>query len=101
MKYKNPYYKRLKNTYLLEVSCGHCKTPMVVYEKAGKGNLIKMQIHRIKEAQVDLESHKGHLCCLNCGEELAKEGTYRNRLTYWVVRGKINTRQASSIPRQK
>lgn len=71
MKYKNPYYKRLKNTYLLEVSCGHCKTPMVIYEKAGKG----------------------HLCCLNCGEELAKEGTYRNRLTYSVVRGKINTRK--------
>lgn len=93
MKYKNPYYKKLKNTFLLEVSCGHCKTPILIYEKTGRGNLIKMQIRRIKEAEVDLDNYKGHLYCINCGEELAKVGTYRDRRAYWSVRGKINTKK--------
>ena len=93
MKYPNPMHRKLKNTHLLEVSCGHCKTPVLIYEKAGKGNLIKLQVVRIKEAEVDLAGHKGHLRCTCCGEELAKEGTYLGRPTYWVIRGKINTRE--------
>lgn len=93
MKYPNPHYRRLKNTHLLEVSCGHCKTPVLIYEKAGKGNLIKMQLPRIKEAEIDLGNHEGHLCCVQCEAELANVGTYRGRKTYWVIRGKINTRK--------
>lgn len=96
MKYKNPYYRKVKNAYPLEVSCGHCKTPIVIYAKAGKGNLIKMQLPRIADSEVNLENHAGHLVCFNCGEELARKGTYNGNLTYWVIRGKINTKNLNN-----
>ena len=83
----------MKKTHNLEVSCGNCKTPVVLYEKAGKGNLIKMQLLRIIESEVNLEKHKGHLICPNCNTVLAKRGTYNNNRAYWTVRGRINTRR--------
>lgn len=93
MRYKNPLYKKKRNTYPLEVSCGHCKNPVAIYAKSGKGNLIKMQILRIIESEVDFESNKGHLLCPNCQNELAKKGTYDDNITYWIVRGKANTKR--------
>ena len=93
MKYKNPYHKKGKNTFTLEVSCGHCKSPILRYEKAGKGNLIKLQEHRIIESVVDLEKQEGHLYCPNCKEQLANKGSYSGRLTYFVIRGKINSKR--------
>lgn len=93
MKYKNPGYRKRKNTFTLEVSCGNCKTPVVQYAKAGKGNLIKMQLPRIISSEVNLEKHEGHLLCPNCNEELARKGTYDENVTYWVIRGKINSKR--------
>lgn len=51
MWHKNPIHRKRRNTYPLEVSCGQCKTPVVIYEKGGKGNLIKMQLPRIIESK--------------------------------------------------
>ena len=93
MRYKNPKYKKKRNTYPLEVSCGHCKTSVVIYAKGGKGNLIKMQIPRIIESEIDLENNGGHLLCHKCQSELAKKGTYDDNITYWIVRGKANTKR--------
>lgn len=93
MKYKNPSHKKAKNTFTLEVICGHCKTPILLYEKAGKGNLIKLQEHRIISSVFDLKAHEDHLYCPNCKEQLANKGTYNGRLTYFVIRGKINSRK--------
>ena len=93
MKYKNLRHKKSKNTFPLEVSCGHCKDPIVIYEKGGKGNLIKLQAHRIIESEFDLETHQGHLYCLNCHEILANRGMYREKLTYFIVRGQINIKK--------
>lgn len=93
MKYKNVIYKKKKNTKPLEVLCGHCKTPILIYEKAGNGNLIKLQVHRIIESEFDLKTHKGHLRCFNCNEELANRGTYKGRLAYFVIRGQINSKR--------
>ena len=93
MKYKNPSYKRIKNTHPLEVVCGHCKTPLLIYEKGGNGNLIKLQEHRIIESEFDLETHENHLYCLNCGEQLANRGIYNDRLTYFIIRGKVNSKR--------
>lgn len=67
--------------------------PVVLYEKAGKGNLIKMQLPRIMESEVDLEKEEGHLACPNCNNELARKGIYRNKRTYWIIRGKVNTKR--------
>ena len=93
MKYKNPSHKKGKNTFTLEVTCGHCKTPILRYEKGGKGNLIKLQEHRIMESVFDLKSQEDHLYCPNCKEQLANKGTYNGRLTYFVVRGRINSKR--------
>lgn len=96
MKYKNLGHKRKKNTKALEVSCGHCKTPILIYEKAGNGNLIKIQEARIIESEFDLKNHKGHLICINCKEELACRGTYNGALAYFVIRGQVNNKRLDS-----
>lgn len=93
MKYSNKYFKKLKNAVPLEVSCGHCKTPILMYDKLGKGNLIKMQIHRIIESEIDLENHDEHIYCTNCGEKLARKGIYKGRLTFYIVRGHVNSKR--------
>lgn len=93
MQYKVSPYKRSKNTVPLEVVCGACKAPILIYEKGGKGNLLKLQSHRIMESEFDLQNHKGHLFCPNCNEKLANRGLYNDRLTYFVIRGKINSKR--------
>ena len=98
MKYKNPLFRRSKNTFPLEVLCGHCKTPVLIYEKGGKGNLIKLQEHRIIESEIDLNKHQGHLHCPNCREDLANRGVYNGRLTFFIIRGKVNSRRLDNYP---
>ncbi|MGO1469557.1 MAG: hypothetical protein ACTHW2_06020 [Tissierella sp.] len=93
MLYKNPLYRKKRNTYPLQVSCGHCKTSIAIYAKGGKGNLIKMQLPRIIESQIDLKRNKGHLRCTNCRRELARKGAYNENITYWIIRGKVNTKR--------
>lgn len=93
IKYKNPLHRRKKGTHLLEISCGSCKTPVAVYEKVGKGNLIKMQIARIVESEMDLTKQLGYLVCPNCKMELARKGTYNGYTAYWTIRGRINTKR--------
>lgn len=93
MKYKNFSYKKSKNTFPLEVMCGYCKTSILIYEKGGKGNLIKLQNHKIIESTFNLKDQKGHLYCPNCKEQLANKGIYNDRLTYFIIRGKINSKR--------
>lgn len=95
MKYKNSKRKKSKNTFALEVVCGSCKEPILIYEKGGKGNLIKLQSHRIIESEFNLKTHKGHLKCLICKELLANRGIYNDKLTYFIVRGKVNSKKLS------
>lgn len=93
MKFRNTNWRKSRNTHFLEVLCGNCKIPILIYEKGGQGNLIKLQSHKIVESAVDLFTNEGHLHCPNCNEELANSGTYNDRLTYFVIRGKINSKK--------
>lgn len=93
MRYKNPTHKKRKNTHALQVSCGNCKTPVAIYQKAGNGNLIKMLAPRIVESAVDIEKLTGHLRCPKCQMELARKGSYGNTLAFWIIRGKVNTKR--------
>ncbi len=92
IKYKNKIRRR-KNTHALEVSCGKCKTPAAIYQKGGKGNLIKMQVPRIIEAEFDFLKAEGHAYCPKCGSLLARKGSYADNDTYWIVRGKVNIKR--------
>lgn len=98
MKYKYFSFKKNKTTYPLKVFCGHCKTPILIYEKGGKGNLIKLQEHRIIESSLDLKNNKGHLYCPKCKEHLANRGKYNEGLTYFIIRGKVNSRRLNNYP---
>ena len=98
MQYKNPHHKKRKNTHALEVSCGKCKKPVAIYQKAGKGNLIKMMVSRVVEAEVDLENLEGHFSCPKCGLELARKGKHENKLAFWIIRGKINYKRLDNYP---
>lgn len=93
MKYKNPAYRKRRGTFPLEVSCGHCKTPMLIYAKGSKGNLIKLQYPRIIASEMNLQNHEGHLMCKKCRRKLASRGVFGENVTYWIVRGKVNTRK--------
>ncbi len=93
IRYKNPYYRKSRNSFFLEVACSHCKNAVAVYEKAGRGNLIKMQLVRIRESQVDLEELEGQLSCPFCDRPLAKKADYRGRPALWIIRGSVNTRK--------
>ena len=93
IKFKNPYYKKTKNSFDQEVSCAFCKTPFAIYEKAGRGNLIKMQVHRIVASEVDLDRVEGELVCPNCAQALAKKSDYRGRPALWIIRGRVNVRR--------
>lgn len=87
--------KKIKNTHPLLVSCGHCKTPVAIYQKGGKGNLIKMQFPRIAECTMDIVKNKGHLKCPSCNLTIAKRGDFHGTECFWVLRGKINTKRLS------
>lgn len=92
MIYKNPRAKGKGRFRPLEVSCAHCKTAVAVYQKGGKGGLVKMQFPRILEAEMELEHPEGSFLCPNCGQELAKLGVYEGNPTYWILRGQVNTK---------
>lgn len=92
MKYKNRRVKSRGNFRPQEVSCAYCKTPVVIYHKGGNGGLIKMQLHRIIEAEVDVGVLESTITCPKCGEILAKLGVYNGKPAYWIVRGQVNTR---------
>lgn len=96
MKYKNPKYRKRRNTFPLEVSCGNCKTPMLIYAKGSKGNLLKLQLPRIIASEVNLAEHEGHLFCINCQQELAKRGHFDGNVTYWIIRGRVNSRRLNN-----
>jgi len=93
--YKNPYCKKVKGSFLLIVSCGHCKTDIAKYQKVGRGNLLRMYIDRIIEGAVDFSKHKGALLCPNCNEQLATRTTLKRKKkeVYIMIRGAFNTRK--------
>lgn len=93
MKYKNKFYRKQKKTFPLNVKCNHCKTPILVYAKGGHGNLIKLQLPRIIESNVDLRNLEGDLHCYHCDVKLANRGFHNNNLTFFIIRGQINSQR--------
>lgn len=93
MKYKNPYMRKVKNTHPLLVSCNLCKTDLLVYQKGGRGNLIKLQRYRIVEANFDFDSMGGGLFCPACKEHLGSLRDYKGEPTYYLIRGLTNSRR--------
>ena len=97
MIYKNPKHKKMKNSRILFILCGHCKTEIAIYQKVGKGNLLKMHIERVISGSINFAKVPKALHCPNCNEHLATRTTLkgRNKEVYRMVRGVFNTREGS------
>lgn len=95
MKYKNPYYRKIRGSHLMLISCGHCKTDLISYQKQGKGGLLRLHIDRIIESEFDLAQEEGALTCPKCQAQLG----YRTRLkrenkdVYNMAKGQFNSRR--------
>lgn len=91
MKYQNKEYKKTKNTFLMLVICGMCKDEILLYEKKGKGNLLRAHINRIIESNVLLNDE---LKCSNCNNILGYKVFIKdkNKYVYKMIRSNYNTK---------
>ncbi|HZK18197.1 MAG TPA: hypothetical protein VFD15_02670 [Clostridia bacterium] len=94
MIYKNPFYRKVKGSFTLLICCGHCKTDIAVYQKVGKGGVLRMYIDRIVRSSIDLGKKPNALFCPNCNEQLATRVTMkrRNKEAYRMIRSAFNSR---------
>lgn len=93
LKHKNPHMRKVKNTHPLLVSCNFCKTSLLVYQKGGKGNLIKLQIPRVIDSNFPLYPLENALVCYQCEEQMGSLTEYRGNPTYYLARGAVNTKR--------
>ncbi len=94
MFYKNPYYRKVKGSHTLLIRCGYCKTDIAVYQKVGKGGLLRMHLDRIVKSSVDLSDKPGALFCPNCSKQLGTKVYLKskNKDVYIMSRGAFNTK---------
>ena len=69
--FKNPNYKKIRRSHILEITCAYCKTFIALYQKVGESNLVKMYNERIVEGSVDFSLFHGAVFCPGCGERIA------------------------------
>ena len=95
MIYKNPYYRKVKGSFILLVSCGYCKTPIAKYQKVGKGNLLNLHIDRVIESSIDLSQDPNVLSCPNCNAELGRRMFLqrRDKEVFKMIRSTFNTKR--------
>lgn len=96
--FKNPYYKRIRGSHMLIISCGYCKTDIAKYQKKGRGNLLNMHVERIIESSFNPISQERNLCCPSCGEKIATRFSDRGQGSgaYRMERSAFNTREANN-----
>ena len=93
MPYKNPSPGKIKNAHPLLVTCMQCKHDLCVYWKVGRGNLIKLQIHRIIESAYDFGRRDNALLCPHCQEQLGSLSEHKGRSCYFLHRGRVQTKR--------
>lgn len=89
--YKNPYYRKLRRAYPMLVRCAVCKHDLVMYQKRGKGGLIKLRLDRILSANFPIREDSGAMTCPNCGNLFAKRSVYKGHIHFFILRGTVNT----------
>lgn len=94
MIYQNPNYKKVRGSRTLLILCGYCKTDIALYQKVGKGSLLRMHIPRIIKSSVDLSQKPQELICPNCKKLLATKITFRkDKEAYKMIRSTYNTKE--------
>ena len=94
MLYKNPYNRRVRGGSTMLICCGYCKNDIALYQKVGKGILLRMYLDRVIKSSVDLSRKPGALFCPHCHKHLATRVTLRrkNKEAYIMKRGTFNSR---------
>lgn len=92
---KNPYQRKVRGNFLLMIRCGQCKDDFALYQKVGRGNVLRMYVPRIMECAVDLTSLPGRLHCPNCGQHLADRVELKDqgKIAYRMERSSFNTQE--------
>lgn len=89
---KNPYYKKIKKSRLLIVSCAFCDQDLALYQKVGKGGLLRMYIDRIVELTFEFDKR---LNCPSCDKHLGTRMHLqrKNKKVYKMNRSMFHTRE--------
>ncbi len=92
MIYDNPHYKKVKGSFILVICCSFCKTEVAMYQKVGKGGLLRMHIDRIVKSSVDLSKLPAALFCPNCKQQLAARVMLKRKkkMAYRMIRNTYN-----------
>lgn len=92
---KNLYHKGIKKSFLLNIFCGQCKEDFAVYQKVGRGNVLRMYVPRIIECAVDLKPLPNRLVCPNCGQHIADKIALKEKsaIAYRMRRSSYNTKE--------
>ncbi len=90
--YSNPHHKKVKGSFLLLVRCNYCKTDIALYQKVGKGRLLRMYIERIIQSSVNMAKKPGAIFCPNCNKQLATKVFLKKKNTdaYVLKRSAFN-----------
>ena len=90
--YANPFYKKMRRAYPMLVSCAACKADLIMYQKGGKGGLIKLRLDRLLSAIFPIDGEASAMHCPRCGALFAKRTLYKGHVHYFIMRGMVNTR---------
>ncbi|MDR2168005.1 MAG: hypothetical protein LBE35_09195 [Clostridiales bacterium] len=95
MRIKNSKARKIRSSYILEVSCAHCKGFIATYQKVGAGGLVKMYNERIIEGAIDFSQSPGAIFCPGCGERIATKYTTKpdRQEAYRLVPSAFNKRR--------
>lgn len=91
----NPYQKDIRRSFLLMIRCGQCKEDFAVYQKVGRGNVLRMYVPRIVTCAVDLTSLPNRLNCPKCGQHIADKIELKDqaKIAYRMNRSSYNTQE--------
>lgn len=88
--------KNKKGSYVLEVSCANCKTPVFIYQKRGVGSVIRIHPDRIIESEVNFETLDSSLFCSKCKFQLLNKKVTPEKTFFRVIRAHINAKKLKS-----
>ena len=68
----------------IQVFCHTCNFLLLSYQKGGKGQLIKIHLHKILNDNTTLKG-----ICPDCGVQFGREAVIKNRAALRVIGGKV------------
>ena len=107
--FKNDRYVKTRggNSHFLDVYCSGCNYHLLLYQKDGKGSLLRIYLDRIFEppilaklqSECNSKSDMPNLKCLNCQKIVAIPMVYKpeNRLAFSLVRGAFIKKKSTGV----